>query len=69
MGLFEVVKCSTPVYKGLYMYNFEGIKYQCESPDSSVEFVSYQHLLNCVTSINIRVNQQVEKPSVCPLPT
>jgi len=37
MDLFEVVKCSTPVYKGRYMYNFKGIKYKCEFPDSHVE--------------------------------
>ena len=62
----KVVKCSTPVYKGCYMYNFKRIKYKCESPDSPVEFFSNQHLFNCFTSINIRVNQQVAKPSICP---
>ena len=38
--LFEVVKCSTQVYKGHYMHNFKGIKYKCESPASPA-------LLNC----------------------
>jgi len=51
------------------MYNFKGIKYKCEFPDSHVELFSYQHLFNCVTGINIRVNQQVAKPSICPLLT
>ena len=54
MDLFKVVKCSTPVYKGRYMYNVKGIKYKCESPDSPVELFSCQHLFNCVTGINIR---------------
>jgi hypothetical protein len=67
MDLFEVVKCSTPMYKGRYMHNFKGLKYKCESPDSPVELFSYQHLFNCATGINIRVNQQVAKPSICPL--
>jgi len=40
MDLFEVVKCSTPVYKGRYMYNFKGIKYKCESSDIPVELFS-----------------------------
>jgi hypothetical protein len=32
--------------------------------DRPVELFSYQHLFNCVTGINIRVNQQVAKPSL-----
>ena len=48
MDLFEVVKCSTQVYKGHYMHNFKGIKYKCESPDSPA-------LLNCFP-INIFFN-------------
>jgi hypothetical protein len=62
-GIFEPhilrlgVKCFTPVHKGRYMHNFKGLKYKCESPDSPVELFSYQHLFNCATGINIRVNQ------------
>ena len=53
MDLFEVVKCSIPVYIGHYMHNFKRIKYKCESPDSPVELFSFQHLFNCVSGINI----------------
>jgi hypothetical protein len=66
MDLFEVVKCSTPVYTDLYIYNVKGIKFKCESSDSPVELFFCQHLFNRITGINIRVNQQISKPSICP---
>ena len=66
MDLFEVVKCSTPVYTDLYIYNVKGIQFKCESSDSPVELFFCQHLFNRITGINIRVNQQISKPSICP---
>ena len=39
MDLFEVIKCSPPVYKGRFIY-VKGIQYKCESPESPFELFS-----------------------------